>query len=99
MVWHTVLVSKALFAHSHICDCLQTMCPFTCTCVHNLNRRLVQDAYNFIAFPYQIEAILRFLGISDIETIRAEGIAYGPEQDQAAMASASEQIDAVSAAA
>jgi FMN-dependent NADH-azoreductase len=46
-----------------------------------------------------LEAILRFLGISDIETIRAEGIAYGPEQDQAAMASASEQIDAVSAAA
>jgi FMN-dependent NADH-azoreductase len=46
-----------------------------------------------------LEAILRFLGISDIETIRAEGIAYGPDQDQAAMESASEQIDAVSAAA
>lgn len=43
-----------------------------------------------------LEAILRFLGISDIETIRAEGIAYGPEQDQAAMAQASEQIGAVS---
>ena len=43
-----------------------------------------------------LEAILRFLGISDIETIRAEGIAYGPEQDQAAMAKASEQIGAVS---
>ena len=43
-----------------------------------------------------LEAILRFLGISDIETIRAEGIAYGPEQDQAAMARASEQIGAVS---
>jgi FMN-dependent NADH-azoreductase len=46
-----------------------------------------------------LEAILRFLGISDIDTIRAEGIAYGPEQDQAAMARASEQIGALSAAA
>lgn len=46
-----------------------------------------------------LEAILRFLGISDIETVRAEGIAYGPEQDQAAMQSASEQIIAVAAAA
>ncbi|SEM74447.1 FMN-dependent NADH-azoreductase [Sphingomonas gellani] len=45
-----------------------------------------------------LEAILRFLGISDIETIRAEGIAYGAEQDQAAMQSASEQIGAVAAA-
>ncbi|NII60023.1 FMN-dependent NADH-azoreductase [Sphingomonas aerolata] len=46
-----------------------------------------------------LEAILRFLGISDIDTIRAEGIAYGPEQDQAAMARASGQIGALSAAA
>ena len=46
-----------------------------------------------------LEAILRFLGISDIDTIRAEGIAYGPEQDRAAMARASEQIGALSAAA
>ena len=36
-----------------------------------------------------LQAILRFLGIKDIEVIRAEGVAYGPEQDQAAMASAS----------
>ena len=39
-----------------------------------------------------LESILRFLGISEIELVRAEGVAYGPEQDQAAMASASEQI-------
>ena len=46
-----------------------------------------------------LDAILRFLGISDIETIRAEGIAYGPEQYQAAMRSASEQIGSLSIAA
>ena len=46
-----------------------------------------------------LEAIFRFLGISRIEIIRAEGIAYGPEQDQAAMASAARQIKALSAAA
>lgn len=46
-----------------------------------------------------LEAIFRFLGVQDIEVIRAEGIAYGPEQDQAAMASASDKIEAVLAAA
>lgn len=46
-----------------------------------------------------LEAILRFLGVSDIEVIRAEGVAYGPEQDQAAMASASEMIGALAKAA
>lgn len=42
-----------------------------------------------------LEAIFRFLGIDDIQVIRAEGIAYGPEQDRAAMASAKERIDAL----
>ena len=46
-----------------------------------------------------LQAILRFLGIGDIETIRAEGIAYGPDQDQAAMAGAAERIEALAAAA
>ena len=46
-----------------------------------------------------LEAIFRFLGINQVETIRAEGIAYGPGQDQAAMASAAEQIEALSVAA
>jgi FMN-dependent NADH-azoreductase len=46
-----------------------------------------------------LEAIFRFLGIEDVEVIRAEGVAYGPEQDQAAMASAAEKIEAVAAAA
>jgi len=46
-----------------------------------------------------LEAILRVLRIGDIDTFRAEEIAYGPEQDQAAMARASEQIGALSAAA
>ncbi|WP_242154233.1 FMN-dependent NADH-azoreductase [Sphingomonas sp. BAUL-RG-20F-R05-02] len=36
--------------------------------------------------------ILGFLGIRDVEVVRAEGVAYGPEQDEAAMASAAERI-------
>lgn len=46
-----------------------------------------------------LEAIFRFLGIDDVEVVRAEGIAYGPEQEQAAMAGASEKIGAISTAA
>lgn len=46
-----------------------------------------------------LEAIFRFLGVEEFEVIRAEGIAYGPEQDDAAMASAGEKIAAVGAAA
>jgi FMN-dependent NADH-azoreductase len=44
-----------------------------------------------------LEAIFRFLGIEDVEVIRAEGIAYGPEQDGAAMAGAGEKIEAIGA--
>ncbi|WP_277979000.1 FMN-dependent NADH-azoreductase [Sphingomonas phyllosphaerae] len=44
-----------------------------------------------------LKAIFNFLGILDVEVIRAEGIAYGPEQDQAAMASAAEQVEAIAA--
>ncbi|WP_010164820.1 FMN-dependent NADH-azoreductase [Sphingomonas sp. PAMC 26617] len=46
-----------------------------------------------------LEVIFRFLGIQDIEVIRAEGVAYGPEQDQSAMASAFEKIEAIAVAA
>lgn len=44
-----------------------------------------------------LKAIFNFLGIRDVEVIRAEGIAYGPEQDQAAMASATREIEAIAA--
>jgi FMN-dependent NADH-azoreductase len=44
-----------------------------------------------------LTAIFNFLGILDVEVIRAEGIAYGPEQDQAAMTSAAEEIEAIAA--
>jgi FMN-dependent NADH-azoreductase len=44
-----------------------------------------------------LKAIFNFLGIMDVEVIRAEGIAYGPEQDQAAMASAARAIEAIAA--
>ena len=40
-----------------------------------------------------LTAVLNFMGITDIETIRAEGIAYGPEQDEAAMNAARSRID------
>ena len=39
-----------------------------------------------------LTGILGFLGIKDVEIIRAEGVAYGPEQDNAAMATAHERI-------
>ena len=39
-----------------------------------------------------LTAILSFLGIGEVEVVRAEGIAYGPEQDKAAMAFAQERI-------
>lgn len=45
--------------------------------------------------PTYLEAIFNFLGILDVEVIRAEGIAYGPEQDQAAMANAAQRIEAI----
>ena len=45
-----------------------------------------------------LEAIFRFLGIEEVEVIRAEGVAYGPDQDQAAMASAADKIAAIAAA-
>ena len=35
-----------------------------------------------------LRAILGFIGIEDIEIVRAEGLAYGPEQRDAAMRSA-----------
>ena len=45
-----------------------------------------------------LTAVLGFLGISDVEVVRAEGVAYGPEQDKAAMASAQERIGTLVAA-
>ncbi len=45
-----------------------------------------------------LTALLGFLGISDIEVVRAEGVAYGPEQDAAAMSAARTQIGALVAA-
>lgn len=42
-----------------------------------------------------LTAILEFVGISEIEIVRAEGVAYGPDQDKAAMASAQARIDAL----
>ena len=40
-------------------------------------------------------AVLSFLGMRDIEVVRAEGVAYGPEQDAAAMSAARTQIGAL----
>ena len=45
-----------------------------------------------------LTALLGFLGISDIEVVRAEGVACGPEQDAAAMSAARTRIGALVAA-
>ena len=45
-----------------------------------------------------LTALLGFLGIKDIEVVRAEGVAYGPEQDAAAMSAARTRIGALVAA-
>ncbi|RJE78752.1 FMN-dependent NADH-azoreductase [Paracoccus sp. JM45] len=39
-----------------------------------------------------LTTVLGFMGITDVEIVRAEGIAYGPEQDAAAMKDATAQI-------
>ena len=39
-----------------------------------------------------LTSVLNFLGISDVMVVRAEGVAYGSEQDAAAMESAQERI-------
>ena len=45
-----------------------------------------------------LKSILGFLGIADVEIIRAEGVAYGPDKDRAAMEAAQERIGALVAA-
>ena len=45
-----------------------------------------------------LTAILHFVGIAEVEVVRAEGIAYGPDQDKAAMADAQERIKTLLAA-
>ncbi len=45
-----------------------------------------------------LTSLLGFLGIKDVEVVRAEGIAYGPEQDAAAMSAARTQIKTLVAA-
>ncbi|USI73913.1 FMN-dependent NADH-azoreductase [Sphingomonas morindae] len=46
-----------------------------------------------------LEAVFRTLGLEQINVIRAEGVAYGPEQDRAAMEAAIERIEELTAAA
>jgi FMN-dependent NADH-azoreductase len=50
------------------------------------------QAANDFQEPY-LRAILGFIGITDIEIVRAEGIAYGPEQREAAMSAALASVD------
>jgi FMN-dependent NADH-azoreductase len=42
-----------------------------------------------------LRGVLGFIGITDIEIVRAEGIAYGPEQREAALAGAVANLPAV----
>lgn len=46
-----------------------------------------------------VRALFGFLGVTDFETILAEGVAYGPDQREAALKSAHEQIATLPAAA
>ena len=54
-----------------------------------------QEANDFQE-PY-LRAILGFIGIKDIEIVRAEGMAYGPEQREAAMRVALASVDLLAA--
>ncbi|SNS31650.1 FMN-dependent NADH-azoreductase [Granulicella rosea] len=50
------------------------------------------------AFDFQekyLKTVLGFLGITDIQVVRAEGIAYGPEAKEKALASAAAEIAAL----
>jgi len=51
-------------------------------------------AANDFQEPY-LRAILGFIGITDIEVVRAEGIAYGPEHREAAMRAALASVPSV----
>ena len=55
------------------------------------------QAMNFQA-PY-LKSILGFLGLTDVEVITIEGVAYGPEMAQKAVAAATERTDAIVASA
>jgi FMN-dependent NADH-azoreductase len=52
-------------------------------------------AYNF-QDPY-LKAVLGFLGMTDVETIVVEGIAYGPEATEKALATALGKVEALAA--
>ena len=45
-----------------------------------------------IAHEDYLQLLLRFLGITDIEVVRAEGLAYGEEPRKQALAAANEQV-------
>jgi FMN-dependent NADH-azoreductase len=44
-----------------------------------------------------LTSVLRFIGLTDITVVRAEGLAFGPEARQAAMGKARQQIAAIAA--
>jgi FMN-dependent NADH-azoreductase len=52
------------------------------------------------AFDFQetyLRAVLSFIGITDVEIVRAEGLAFGPEQREASIAAAHASIPALAA--
>jgi FMN-dependent NADH-azoreductase len=44
-----------------------------------------------------VRDFLRFIGISEVEFVYAEGLAYGPEAKDASLAKAAAQIDSLAA--
>jgi len=50
---------------------------------------------SFVHLATCLTAIFGFMGLDDVKVVRAEGVAYGPEQDEAAMVSARARMDAL----
>ena len=52
-------------------------------------------AMQFDHLDTYLRTVLAFMGITDVTTIRAEGVVFGPEQDEAAMQQALAKIQAL----
>jgi FMN-dependent NADH-azoreductase len=60
----------------------------------------VYSAGAYAAFDHQetyLIGLLGFLGVTDVTVVRAEGVAFGPEAKDAAIAAAKEQVAALAA--
>ena len=66
-----------------------------------VSRGGIYDATAAVAVEHQeswLKAVFGFMGVTDVEVIRAEGIAYGPEHREKALKAAQDQAAALKAA-